>query len=803
MASTWYSEMTSPCTLKFGRKSTDLPDYEPSSCSEDFICPMWGAFSDIKNKLEGAYSKIVKWKRNMFRLPSGHAGKAFVQELQRLIDLWANKTSLESVALLAQSVFVPIMLQKPSKKSKNRDHIRYLNERLGKWKQGLFDVLVSECEAIQSKLLYSKKKPEHIEKVFVRLMLQGKVSAALRWITNNNSNLLDINSDVIQQLKQKHPEAANVDLDTLLSGEIPRVEPVIFENIDGNAISKAAATTKGSSGPTGVDSDTWRRILCSKSFGNNSANLCDSIAKMSRCLCTEYVDPKSISTLLNCRLIPLDKDPGIRPIGIGEVLRRVIGKSVITLIKPEIIEAVGPLQLSAGQEGGCEAACHAMRQLFDDDQSEGVVLVDASNAFNSLNRRSALLNIRYLCPTIAIYLINTYRMSCKLFLPDGSFLLSNEGTTQGDNCSSGFYSVSTFLLIKRLAEVEDCSQLWYADDAGAVGKLRALRIWWDKLLEIGPPLGYFPNASKTWLVVKQEYLQDAKDIFGDTKIRITMEGPEDDDPKNGQRYLGSALGTESFQKKYVSEKVTRWIRELEDLCKIAKMEPQLAYAAYTFGLSKKWIYVMRTIPNISEYLKPLEECIRTKFIPVILGGKYQPNELDRDIYSLPTKHGGLAIFNPAEMCDSEYKYSLAATNPLVDTIITQDITISTEHNLKITEEIRKAKRDITVHKKQQHLIKLCQLKHKCTLMAAKNLDILCEKGSSSWLTALPLKEFGFVLNKQEFSDALLLRYNHPLQGVPKVCACSKPNSVDHALICKKEDLCLYVTIRSVICRHTG
>ena len=39
------------------------------------------------------------------------------------------------------------------------------------------------------------------------------------------------------------------------------------------------------------------------------------------------------------------------------------------------------------------------------------------------------------------------------------------------------------------------------------------------------------------------------------------------------------------------------------------------------------------------------------------------------------------------------------------------------------------------------------------------LELLSEKGASSWLTSLPLKEYGFLLNEQEFQDAISLRYN--------------------------------------------
>ena len=100
------------------------------------------------------------------------------------------------------------------------------------------------------------------------------------------------------------------------------------------------------------------------------------------------------------RLIPLEKNPsGIRPIGIGEVLRRIIGKAIVAELKPDLMECGGSLQLCTGQRAGCEAAAHAMNKIFAEEETDGVLLVDASNAFNSLNRKSLLNNIQYLCPS--------------------------------------------------------------------------------------------------------------------------------------------------------------------------------------------------------------------------------------------------------------------------------------------------------------------------------------------------------------------------------------------------------------------
>ena len=62
------------------------------------------------------------------------------------------------------------------------------------------------------------------------------------------------------------------------------------------------------------------------------------------------------------------------------------------------MDAAGCLQMSAGQRVGCEAAIHTMREIFADVGTEGILLVDASNVFNSLNRRAVLLNMFHLCP---------------------------------------------------------------------------------------------------------------------------------------------------------------------------------------------------------------------------------------------------------------------------------------------------------------------------------------------------------------------------------------------------------------------
>ena len=78
------------------------------------------------------------------------------------------------------------------------------------------------------------------------------------------------------------------------------------------------------------------------------------------------------------------------------------------------------------------------------------LLIDASNAFNRMNRMAALHNIRIICPKIATFIINTYRMPARLFIAGGGEITSREGTTQGDPLAMPWYSVNTVIIINQL-----------------------------------------------------------------------------------------------------------------------------------------------------------------------------------------------------------------------------------------------------------------------------------------------------------------------------------------------------------------
>ena len=726
----------------------------------------------------------MRWRRNLFNLPTGKAGEDFIDELTKLYCHFNDSTAFESIALTLSAIIFPLLLQKPAPTSKSRDHVKYLQKRLLLWRAGNLKELLSEGRAIQNRFSKKKKKSRQSKQQsrFISLMEQGKVSAALRCIGSQETSVLDVTPEVLNELKDKHPEAKTAASESLYQGPVPQkvVEAVIFENIDANAIHKAAKKVNGAAGPSGGDASLWHRLLCSKQFKKKPADLCQALAVLSRKLNTETISPQHLRGFVAGRLIPLDKQPGVRPIGIGEIPRRIVSSATVSLLNPGLVAATAPLQTCAGLPGGIEASIHAMRRIFNDEETEAILLVDARNAFNAMNRQAALHNIQYSCPELSTFLHNIYGCQAELFLPNSDeTILSEEGTTQGGPESMGFYATSMIPLSTKSAGVK---KLFYADDGSGGAKLDCLKVWWDSLKREGPPLGYFPYPLKSWLITKPAHLLRAQELFPD--VNITTDGHE---------FLGSFIGNEEATKEFIDGKVLEWSKDIDALTDIARSEPQLAYSAYIFGTARRWQFVCRTTPGISEHLRELEERIREKLIPAIMGGR-QPSDDMRLIYSLPARMGGLGFQDPSAEASTDYECSMRITAQLANAIYDQDEQFEPNDDQQTV-----ARKEVAELKEARQKALLESVKNNCSEAMARLIDLSSEKGASGWLTSLPLIDYGFRLNKQQFVDALCMRYDLAISDTPRTCVCGQAYSMNHCLTCKNGG---YINIRHDTVRDT-
>ena len=350
---------------------------------------------------------------------------------------------------------------------------------------------------------------------------------------------------------------------------------------------------------------------------------------------------------------------------------------------------------------------------------------------------------------------------------DGETLLSREGTTQGDPLAMAMYAIATVPLIERLQQ--HVTQVWFADDATAGGKLLDLRNWWDQLVECCQDYGYSANASKTWLVVKPEYLDQAKEIFAESGVQITAEG---------RRHLGAAVGTRSFAEAFVSTKVQEWVKEIDTLTLIAQTQPHAAFAGLTHGLISKWNYLQRTIPDTGELFQPLEDAIRLNLLP-ILTGKPGITDQERALLELPARLGGLGITNATKTAYVNHHNSVQLTRPLVQLIQQQ----MQQRSQAVRIEQASIKRDIKQRNRRSQQEIANNLKEELPARLTRAMELASEKGASIWVVALPITEHNFTLHKGSFRDAICLRYGWKPSRLPTHCVCGCNFSVEHAFSC--------------------
>ena len=202
----------------------------------------------------------------------------------------------------------------------------------------------------------------------------------------------------------------------------------------------------------------------------------------------------------------------------------------------------------------------------------------------------------------------------------------------------------------------------------------------------------------------------------------------------------------------------------------------------TYRLSSKWTYFQRTVADTSELYQPLENMISEVFIPALLGKHISAGE--RELLELPCRLGGMNLKNPVKTADKNYHDSKHITRPLCDLIKHQDLNLE-EGVLSIARaEVRKRSLEQAQKNDKNNSEEHKVILEKLSPLYKRCVELACQKGASIWLSTLPLAQFGFHLNRQEFQDSICLRYGWPIANAAEFCECGQKNSIDHSLLCK-------------------
>ena len=202
----------------------------------------------------------------------------------------------------------------------------------------------------------------------------------------------------------------------------------------------------------------------------------------------------------------------------------------------------GNIQLCLGQTSRIEHAIHALRRDFEKENCEAILMIDAANAFNFLNRTIALEIFCRMCPSLHIPLPNSYQTLSPLFV-DRKAILSCVGSTQGELLAMLMYRIAIRPLILKL-QTPRIVQKWYADDGNAAGSLQQLHELFEDPSNQGPSFGYHVNAPKRQLIAKPSTKQKDENLFANTNVPNL----------NGARVLGSVIGSDEDMQEFLKNK---------------------------------------------------------------------------------------------------------------------------------------------------------------------------------------------------------------------------------------------------------
>ena len=129
-----------------------LLNYEAINPPSTFV---WGQYGDGRtitvslSTIDNAYNEISKWRKNTFFVPYGKVGREFIDKMTEHINDWNKGSKIWPIALKAVIVLLAVGSQKPSQKSRAKDHQEYLAKRLVLWKEGEVNKLLREGQMIQ------------------------------------------------------------------------------------------------------------------------------------------------------------------------------------------------------------------------------------------------------------------------------------------------------------------------------------------------------------------------------------------------------------------------------------------------------------------------------------------------------------------------------------------------------------------------------------------------------------------------------------------------------------------------------
>ena len=544
-----------------------------------------------------------------------------------------------------------------------RATLKLVQSRIQRWKDGdlsgLWSDTTTSVRGLNARSARSKSKMPSAESQrrsnatrARRAVGDGQYRKALQTLTSMGLALPS--SDIFSEMLAKHP---CVDPPTIPESPPPNPIVVSAEQVIGALRSFPAGSAPG---PSGLRANHLKEaVFCPSPDRANHTLLC--LSRVVNLLCSGKLPHTVIPHLCGASLLPcLKRGGGLRPIAVGEVLRRLTSKCVARAVLPEALQILSPLQVGVGVPAGCEAIIHSVMNIHESPSIPAdhrfTLLVDFSNAFNSVDRTTLFHEMRSRIPTISSWLESSYGLQPNLLLGNQT-IPSCGGVQQGDPLGPLGFALVLHPIIEKIRESVPglLINVWYLDDGTLCGTQQDLAAALTIIEAEGPPRGLFLNRVKSFI-----HSPDNCSVTHPLLCGIPTSS-------DGFTLLGSPVGPNSFCEDIFSKRVSKiadTLSKLEDL-EDSQMETALLRSCLALP---KVAYLLRTCPPalFQQSLGSFDHIMRDA-LSDLAGGPLSDWSWAKA--SLPSSLGGLNVRQALLHAPAAYISSFLQSRPLISRIL--------------------------------------------------------------------------------------------------------------------------------------
>ena len=469
-----------------------------------------------------------------------------------------------------------------------REILQLVRGRIRRWKSGDVMGLWSDHlanEVIRAKRHRGRKSPDTVRSSNVRRAKRaieaGQFRKAIQALTSDG--LATPSCEIFPEMLAKHPQSP---LPPSLSSPPP---PSI--SFTGAQVLHALRSFPSDSapGPSRLSAIHLKEAVFCPSPERGDKVL-QAITATVNLLSAGRAPPDVIPHLCGASLLASKKSGGgHRPIAVGEVLRRLVSKCLSRAVHSVANHYLTPLQVGVGVRAGCEAIVHAVSRTLDDPvippDSRCALLLDFSNAFNSIDRALMFREVRAHIPALSAWVESCYGAQPRLLFGE-HVILSRCGVQQGDPLGPLLFALTLHPIVERIhQEVRELRiNVWYLDDGTLCGPPEALFQALKIVEEDGPAGGLRLNRAKSLLFIPDDVVSSCDCLPPDVPIT-----------RSGFCLLGIPIGPPEFCESSTLrrvEKIRMAVSRLHDL-EDSQMETTLLRSCLSLP---KFNFALRTCP---------------------------------------------------------------------------------------------------------------------------------------------------------------------------------------------------------------